>query len=325
MTCQVLKAQQRENFYSQYYQNPQILNPAFSGIDNFWSVDVGYRRSMTGIDNPPNNYFLGLNGILPISHNTNEPYNSLWLSNDKVIDQYESNLPIMGGVSRHGLGGFVYKREAGMYDHTVGGISYAYYVPLTRQWMLSSGVGFYLDHQRFDIDNLRIREVDDIRYLRLLNEEGKSTTYDLHVGLALHSRNVYFGYTFSQYFGTSVTDDQLDVLVGYRGHLIDLGYKYRLNVFWSLMASVHYKILNSDKDAYLVSLRADYKNLLNFGFAYKDKEAVAGMIGFNIKNKVHISYSYDLPTPEMETMSDGSHEIVLGYNLFAGSGKKYFW
>jgi hypothetical protein len=43
------------------------------------------------------------------------------------------------------------------------------------------------------------------------------------------------------------------------------------------------------------------------------------MIGYNLSNTVNIGYSYDYSTSRLNTVSNGSHEILVGFII----GNKY--
>ncbi|BDD12151.1 hypothetical protein FUAX_45830 (plasmid) [Fulvitalea axinellae] len=307
--------QRKAYYFSQFYQNPQILNPAFSGVDSVWTVDVGYRKTITDFDGSPESFFVGGNGTFPLSR-----YREGIGENRHA--QYEAE---ESPQSRHGVGAFVYKRSVSDYRHVVGGASYSYYVPLARSWTVSGGASFYIDNWNLDLDNLRPRRRDDPTYQDLLNDGGESTSYDLQVGVAVFRKNFYFGYTFSQRLGSPTVSDEADALVGYTGHGFNAGYRWIFSADWSLLGSAHYKILAHSKNAYLLAARADYKNVLDFGVAYKDRDAVTALFGLTVSKKIRFSYSYDLPTPEMSSDGKGSHEVVIGYQFLSGDKGRYFW
>ena len=68
-----------------------------------------------------------------------------------------------------------------------------------------------------------------------------------------------------------------------------------------------------------INAKVQYLDLAWVGASYRTSEGFAGMIGINFSNAINIGYSYDYTTSQLNTISRGSHEIVVGFLL----GNKY--
>ena len=68
-----------------------------------------------------------------------------------------------------------------------------------------------------------------------------------------------------------------------------------------------------------INAKLMYQDLIWFGGSYRFKEGYAGMIGFNVNNSINIGYSHDFVTSSLNTVSRGTHEILIGFQL----GNKY--
>ncbi|MFN3665946.1 MAG: type IX secretion system membrane protein PorP/SprF, partial [Sediminibacterium sp.] len=55
------------------------------------------------------------------------------------------------------------------------------------------------------------------------------------------------------------------------------------------------------------------------GGSYRYQDGFAGMVGINVSHNINIGYSYDLQTSRLNTVSKGTHEILIGFQL----GNKY--
>ncbi len=53
--------------FTQFYQNPLPVNPAFAGIEDFVDVKVGYRTQWAGFDNSPTHLFASANMAFKLS------------------------------------------------------------------------------------------------------------------------------------------------------------------------------------------------------------------------------------------------------------------
>jgi hypothetical protein len=60
------------------------------------------------------------------------------------------------------------------------------------------------------------------------------------------------------------------------------------------------------------NLRVIYKDMAWAGFSYRMNDAIAVMAGFTINESLVFGYSYDIPTSDIQTVTSGSHEIMLG-------------
>jgi type IX secretion system PorP/SprF family membrane protein len=58
-----------------------------------------------------------------------------------------------------------------------------------------------------------------------------------------------------------------------------------------------------------------YKGRYYLGIGYRSSDALIAMIGWDIKQKFRIGYSYDRTINLLNSKSTGSHEIVLGFYL----------
>jgi len=65
-----------------------------------------------------------------------------------------------------------------------------------------------------------------------------------------------------------------------------------------------------------VNIKANYKNQLWGGLSYRTNDALVIIAGYNIKEKINVSYSYDVTLSKINSYSAGSHEIVVGYKVF---------
>jgi len=50
-------------------------------------------------------------------------------------------------------------------------------------------------------------------------------------------------------------------------------------------------------------------------------DAVALMAGFKLNEKLSVGYAYDIGLSALNSVSSGSHELLLNYNLGAPIGK----
>jgi hypothetical protein len=64
-----------------------------------------------------------------------------------------------------------------------------------------------------------------------------------------------------------------------------------------------------------INLRGIYNNLVWLGASYRTTDAVSVMAGVIIKDFIEVGYSYDITTSNLNTVSNGAHEVMLNYRL----------
>ncbi|NNK88026.1 MAG: type IX secretion system membrane protein PorP/SprF [Flavobacteriaceae bacterium] len=60
-----------------------------------------------------------------------------------------------------------------------------------------------------------------------------------------------------------------------------------------------------------------FGDVLRLGAAYRWDDAVSGLIGLQISPQLLISYSYDFTTTELRDFNNGSHDILLRFELIS--------
>lgn len=64
-----------------------------------------------------------------------------------------------------------------------------------------------------------------------------------------------------------------------------------------------------------INLVGILKDKYYLGLGFRTSDALIAMIGWDIKKKFRIAYSYDLTINKLSTVSKGSHEFVIGFYL----------
>ena len=62
-----------------------------------------------------------------------------------------------------------------------------------------------------------------------------------------------------------------------------------------------------------LNVKLQYQDKVWVGASYRIEDGYAAMVGLNVASKFNVGYSYDLTTTKLNTVSHGTHEIVLGF------------
>ena len=95
------------------------------------------------------------------------------------------------------------------------------------------------------------------------------------------------------------------------------GYRFLVNDDINVIPSIMAKYVSGDFIGvqFDLNLKLQYHDLFWIGGSYRTEDGYAAMAGLNISNRFNFGYSYDLTKTQLNTVSRGSHELVLGFVL----------
>jgi len=159
-----------------------------------------------------------------------------------------------------------------------------------------------------------------------INKEINRIRPDLGVGLWLYSKNYFIGVSAQQIIPQklSFTDDATYISKGRLvPHLfLTAGYRFLLGETVNAIPSVMLKyVQNSSKNNFQpeMNLKLQYMDMFWVGGSYRYQDGYAAMAGINVSNTFNVGYAYDITTTALNTVSHGTHEIVVGFLI----GNKY--
>ncbi|WEA02126.1 PorP/SprF family type IX secretion system membrane protein [Mucilaginibacter sp. SJ] len=313
VTIQLAKAQQRPQ-YTQYVFNNYLLNPALSGIENYTDVKLGYRSQWTGLEGAPvTSYF-----------SVNAPIGNRFLQGDATAfpaggglnpssRSYTQNY--MAAEPHHGVGLMVVSDKTGPITQTNIDATYAYHLGLTEKLNLAVGVSAGVSHNIIDKSKLTYVDQNDPTINSIAGAQWKP---DLGVGVWAYSSNYFFGASVQQilpqnlYVTTSTTAVQNKTVPHY---FVTGGVKLFVSDDITLMPSALLKFIAPVPVTFDVNMKMSFKDRFWIGGSYRRNDSYAALVGFNLSSLINVGYSYDFTTSALNTVSHGSHEIVLGILL----------
>ncbi|HEX8022756.1 type IX secretion system membrane protein PorP/SprF [Mucilaginibacter sp.] len=313
VTSQLTKAQQRPQ-YTQYVFNNYLLNPALSGIENYTDVKLGYRSQWTGLDGAPvTSYF-----------SVNAPIGNRFLQGDATAfpaggglnpssRSYTQNY--MAAEPHHGVGLTVVSDKTGPITQTNIDATYAYHLGLTETLNLAVGVSAGVSHNIIDKSKLTYVDQNDPTINSIAGSQWKP---DLGIGVWAYSSNYFFGASVQQilpqnlYVTTSTTAVQNKTVPHY---FVTGGVKLFVSDDITLMPSALLKFIAPVPVTFDVNMKMSFRDKFWIGGSYRRNDSYAALVGFNLNSLINVGYSYDFTTSALNTVSHGSHEIVLGILL----------
>lgn len=295
-------AAQQPAQYSLYMLNKFNFNPAYAGLDNSISFTGIYRKQWVGIPGSPETQ--NLNVHLPL-------------------------YMFSGGA------GFSIENETlGNWRQTSVLFSYNYQLKLKGAGILSLGVSGGLLQRTLDGTKIRTpggnygEELNEINHnesiLQLPISEITGSSPSFNFGVYFQGEKFEAGVSV-----LNLTEQAIDLntlqFKPNRSFFLNAGYNFEISKKLVLYPSV---LVKSNVTETQIDFSALFKYNDNFfggasyrGYSSNSTDAVAIIAGFKLSEKITLAYSYDLTLSKLNTVSNGSHEILLNYNFGKAIGK----
>ena len=176
-------AQQHFQF-SQYQQIPLFYNPAFSGIEDFVDVKIGYRRRWAGFDDSPSSAFAMANFSFKMSTNHKYKRRGIRLVEPEAFHRLETDEEFQyRKARRNGFGVGLLQNDNTNVKDLGGFVSYAYHLPITDYIIWSLGTSVAVNNKRLDPSGLTVTDpANDITYQGYITDGGATTDLNINLG-----------------------------------------------------------------------------------------------------------------------------------------------
>lgn len=296
----------QDPIYSQYYNSPTLINPAFSGVTGFSSLSLSYRKQWP---------------------NLGDIYNTYSLAYDRAINQSNSSI------------GFSLLRDSagnGTLTSTDFSFKYSYKLQVNKEYQLKIGLSSSYVSQRLDQTKLLFGDQIDpfngsagpggfpIPTTENFSGNTSNGYIDVGAGLLLYSPLFYAGISFDHINGPSQnfidersTEDLLPLRINVhagtqinfdRGNKKDEGSFISPNVLFAKQG-----------DFYQLNVGAytgyrSYFGGLWFRNAWSNNDAIIFTVGVK-SSFFKIAYSYDYTVSDLGIDAGGSHELGMLFNF----------
>lgn len=319
----VIAVAQQRPYYTQYILNNYILNPAMAGIENYWDVKASHRHQWVGLDGAPVTTYFTAQG--PLSKNNFGRQNPTSTRPDgenprgySFMEEYASTDP------HHGIGVTVLNDKAGPINRFSLLGSYAYHLPLDERTSISAGVSLGVQNISLKPGELDFGVAYPVDPVVAQSAYINNIKPDINLGVMLYSARWFVGLSVQQIIPMKIGfnegkigGDSVTVLDGKLvPHLfLQAGYRVLLGDDISFLPSVTAKYVNPVPLSFDINMKFQYRDIIWAGASLRPDDGFAVMAGLNISNSLNIGYSYDFTTSMLNNVSNGTHEIVIGFLL----------
>jgi len=308
----LVTAQQRPQ-YTQYMFNNYLLNPALSGIENYTDVKLGYRSQWTGLEGAPVTSYFTINA----------PLGSAFVNGDaSAVPEADGENPSSRMFTQYyqaaephaGIGFTLVTDKAGPITQTDIDATYAYHIGITSTFNLALGVSAGVSRTALNTSEITTEYTDPAIY----NGQGGQWSPDLGAGIWGYSSNYYVGASVQQILPQNLYYTATNSIYQNKSvphFFFTAGYKIFMSDDLTLMPSFMIKEINPVPVTYDINAKISFRDVFWLGGSYRHNDSFGILAGFNISSLINVGYSYDITTSALNTVSNGTHEIVLGILL----------
>lgn len=305
---------QQKPQYTQYILNNFIINPAITGIENYIDVKAATRQQWQGLQNAPKTSYLTAHMPIGKSSDWGGSTSFSMVGENPLGRSYKSDY--QASDPHHGIGLVAVIDETGPLSNTSFNFTYAYHIGLAPKLNLSVGVGAGISRISLNTADITLENPNDqaIANSGLINR----LKPDVNLGIWLYSVDFFAGASVQQLLPQTLSfSDNSSYNSGKTvPHLFaTAGYRFWLSDDVTIIPSIMVKSVNPTPISLDFNAKISFKEKIWIGGAYRKNDSFSGLVGFNVGSLFNLGYSYDFTTSALNTVSRGSHEIVLGLLL----------
>ncbi len=278
---------QQLSLSSQYYANPFVFNPAFTGNRGNINFFLTHRAQWVSVPDAPQTSYLTVDG--PIE--------------DKNV----------------GLGLKLYSFSTGILTRVGAFASYSYKIKVDADNNLFFGIAMGMLDNKIDFGKVIVDNIEDPF---LFKEQQNKTIFSADFGLAYTRKKLEVGFAVPQVLGNKVKyrrgslsgeDSYYNLSRHYEGsikYIFDIKKEKNIVAYPIIM----FRYVKNAPIQFDINAVVDWKKTGWFGITYHSSKALAISAGIRYKN-LNLGYAYDIGLSNVRTYSGASTEFLLGYTF----------
>ena len=276
-----LRAQQ-ETQHSMYFFNPVLLNPAYAGSQEAIQVTGTARDQWTGLKGAPKTQVLSIHSPLKIEN--------------------------------IGLGLTVLNDQLGVTKNTGVYADMAYSIKVNKKNnRLAFGLKAGVDFLRQDFSNLRVNDNTDELYTEGFNY--RKNLFNVGAGIYYYGKRHYLGVSTPRLVKNKINVNVDQKALQENHYYFFGGVVIKLNPAINMRPSFIVKYVNNAPLSIEGNLSFLFYDKIWIGAMYRHEAATGLNIMYNVSQNLRIGYAYDYQLTSLQKFSQGSHEIMLSYDL----------
>ena len=269
---------QIDPLYAQYLNNPLLINPAYSGLNNNLNAGITYRKQWAGFDGSPTTY------------NVN--------AHTSLVD------------NRMGVGLIVLKDNIGVNSNTEVHGTYAYRLDLGDRYFsfgLQAGVISYKSI------NSELNPFDKNDPAFSTNQNFTKPSFG--AGVILHSERYFFGLSVPRMLKAQVTVSDVEAELYSQHYYAMGGYVFYLNEHIRLKPSVLFKSVKGSPISTDVNFAINLEEKYTAGIYTRNLNAYGLIAQMKLGGSYRFGYAFEVPAGNSVGARFTTHELSFGINL----------
>ena len=265
---------------TQYLFNEVKLSPAFITTYDYTPIRVSSRMQWMAIENAPKTY--SVSAVKPFKKN-------------------------------NGIGVNIYTDQLASLSYNMVEVAYSQRLQLSEKVFFSGGLGAKLLQTNYSSDNIILNDPSD----PVFAQSESSNNIDISLGFLLHSNGNYLGISTPNLLEPKLKFNSANEINFIPRHYYVTGsFKKQLSEEskFTIQPSFLLKLASNTKAQLDINSIIRYQDNFGLGLQYRTEDAIAVLMCLE-NNKYFISYSYDITTSSLSSITGSTHEITLGINL----------
>jgi len=218
---------------------------------------------------------------------------------------------------KYGVGLYLENDRIGVRNRTNLMASYAYQFQFNNGGTLSAGIQAGVMTFNADFASLDTQEFDAV-----FSEDLSAIQPNFGLGLYYFTGGMYAGVSVPHILKTKFDSEVSTQSYRNRTYLATAGFIIPLNHNIVLRPSTFVKSIPSVAPFSIdLTMSALIWDQLWVGTSYRVRDSMDFMVSYELLNGMRFGYSYDFPVSEINKVSSGSHELMLGFDFLPNKGK----
>lgn len=265
--------------YTQYMYNTAVLNPGYAA-NGILEATLLHRSQWVGIDGAPETQSLSIQG--------------------KVREKIRLGLTFIND-------------NIGAANNLDANGTFSYEIPTGYTTKLSLGVNAGIDVLKVDWSKGTFEDGQDPIFAENLNKIRPV----FGAGAYFHSDQWYLGLSTHNILNSQIYSDKDEQVTDRKSQYYFMaGYVIDLSDNLKFKPTILTKHVSGSPITVDVSGNFLIREILSLGLAYRYNDAISALAGVHIAKSFFLGYAYDYSITGLQSYNDGSHEIILKYNLF---------
>ncbi len=270
---------QQDPLYSQYINNPMVINPAYAGLNNNFNASVAYRNQWGGFEGNPKTF------------------------------NFNSHVSLV--ENKVGLGLLVVQDQIGGAKNTEVQGAFSYKLPLDDTKTFSFGMQAGFINFRNNFSDLNLDDPTDEAFIQ--NENVSKP--NLGAGAILKSDKFFFGVSIPRLLNTTLSQGGQDFQLYDRTLYVFGSYAYFINENIRFKPAVLLRAVKGSPMSVDLNLNFNFNEKYTAGVFTRNFNTYGVQVQAKLGDKLKFGYTFEIPMNNSVGSAFTTHELFLGLTM----------